>query len=70
MVNHIGCGAAEPGIYVGSCAEFCGLQHAQMRFRVVARAPADFAAWLAQHARSRGRRPTDPQAAAAAEVCS
>jgi len=28
--------APEPGIYEGMCAEFCGLEHATMRFRVVA----------------------------------
>ncbi|CAI8035851.1 Cytochrome c oxidase subunit 2 [Geodia barretti] len=28
--------ADEPGIYDGQCAEFCGIAHAHMRFRVVA----------------------------------
>jgi len=28
--------APEPGIYEGMCAEFCGLEHATMRFSVVA----------------------------------
>lgn len=36
----------EPGLYRGECAEFCGIQHAKMQFRVVA-VPADsFAAWI------------------------
>jgi cytochrome c oxidase subunit 2 len=35
------------GIYRGQCAEFCGLQHAQMAFFVVAEPPVKFAAWLA-----------------------
>lgn len=35
------------GIYRGQCAEFCGLQHAQMAFYIVAQSPADFAAWRA-----------------------
>ena len=40
--------ASEPGIYLGQCAEFCGLAHADMRHRVFAQTPADFEAW-AQH---------------------
>jgi cytochrome c oxidase subunit 2 len=35
------------GIYRGQCAEFCGLQHAQMSFYIVAETPVQFAAWLA-----------------------
>jgi cytochrome c oxidase subunit 2 len=33
----------------GECAEFCGLLHANMDFRVEALAPADFRAWVAAH---------------------
>jgi cytochrome c oxidase subunit 2 len=36
-----------PGVYAGSCAEYCGAQHAGMRLRVVADTPTDFAAWVA-----------------------
>ena len=36
----------EPGIYSGSCAEFCGAQHAWMRLRLVAHSPAEFDNWL------------------------
>jgi cytochrome c oxidase subunit 2 len=35
------------GIYRGQCAEFCGLQHAQMALFIVAEPPVKFAAWLA-----------------------
>ncbi|HEX3865572.1 MAG TPA: cytochrome c oxidase subunit II [Gemmatimonadaceae bacterium] len=35
------------GVYRGQCAEFCGLQHAQMAFYIVAQSPVAFAAWLA-----------------------
>lgn len=35
------------GVYRGQCAEFCGLQHAQMAFYIVADPPVQFAAWLA-----------------------
>ena len=39
--------ADEPGIYYGQCAEFCGIAHAHMRFRVVAHAEEDFQEWVA-----------------------
>jgi cytochrome c oxidase subunit 2 len=37
--------AAEPGIYRGQCAEFCGAQHAHMGIVIVAQPRAAFAAW-------------------------
>jgi cytochrome c oxidase subunit 2 len=38
--------ADEPGTYLGLCAEFCGLQHAWMQFRVIAVPEQEFTAWL------------------------
>lgn len=35
-----------PGVYHGQCAEFCGIAHANMRFRVIAEEEEDFEAWL------------------------
>jgi cytochrome c oxidase subunit 2 len=40
----------ELGTFQGHCAEFCGLNHAYMNFRVQVVAGADFDAWLAQEA--------------------
>ena len=37
----------EPGTYVGQCAEFCGLQHAQMFFTVRAVPRPEYDAWVA-----------------------
>jgi cytochrome c oxidase subunit II len=37
---------AQPGLYVGQCAEYCGTQHANMLLRVYVDTPEDFAAWL------------------------
>jgi cytochrome c oxidase subunit II len=37
--------ADEPGVFMGRCAEYCGLQHARMDIRVIAESPAKFAAW-------------------------
>lgn len=38
--------AAETGNYPGQCAEFCGIQHARMKFRVIADEPAQFDAFI------------------------
>ncbi len=35
------------GTYRGQCAEYCGLEHADMAFLVVADQPVDFDAWVA-----------------------
>ena len=51
-VNTMVIEADEPGTYGGVCAEFCGLQHAKMRFLVVAEPRADFDAWLATQRQS------------------
>jgi cytochrome c oxidase subunit II len=50
QVNTTWIQADTPGVYRGECAEYCGLQHARMQFRVVALSAPDFDAWLlAQH---------------------
>jgi cytochrome c oxidase subunit 2 len=36
------------GEYLGQCAEFCGTQHALMRFKVIVESQDDFDAWVAQ----------------------
>jgi cytochrome c oxidase subunit 2 len=37
--------ADREGTFEGQCAEFCGTEHAHMRFLVIAESPARFAAW-------------------------
>ena len=39
----------EPGLHRGECAEFCGLNHADMNFRVRVLSPDDFEAWVQRH---------------------
>ena len=39
--------ASEPGVYYGQCAEFCGIAHAFMKFRVVAQPEDEWTQWLA-----------------------
>jgi cytochrome c oxidase subunit II len=45
QVNELTFVAREKGEYFGQCAEFCGLSHANMRFRVFVDTPEQFAAW-------------------------
>jgi cytochrome c oxidase subunit II len=49
--------AEKTGEYRGQCAEFCGLQHAHMRFVVIAEPPEKFEAWLGSQRQS-GASPT------------
>ena len=55
--------ADAPGIYRGACAEFCGMQHAWMRFVIVAQPESDFTAWLARQVEPE----VEPPAGAAAD---
>ena len=49
----------EVGMYLGQCAEFCGLSHANMRFRVFVDTPAEFEAWVASQKADRVAPSTD-----------
>jgi cytochrome c oxidase subunit II len=35
-----------PGVYLGQCAQFCGVEHAKMLLRVYVDTPDQFAAWV------------------------
>ncbi|MBA3421852.1 MAG: cytochrome c oxidase subunit II [Thermoleophilaceae bacterium] len=56
--NRVEIYADEPGRYRGQCAEFCGIQHAQMGLAVYADTPERFRAWLDNMARPRRAPPT------------
>ncbi len=45
--NHMWLQANEIGTFNGQCAEFCGREHAKMRFTVVSDSEADFNEWVA-----------------------
>lgn len=53
--------AIKPGTYLGQCASYCGEQHANMKFRVIAQQPGAYAAWLA-HQRAPAPAPQTPEA--------
>ena len=46
QVNHIWFTPDKAGMYVGQCAQFCGVEHAKMLLRVYVQTPDDFAAWV------------------------
>ena len=48
--------AEEAGEYPGQCAEFCGIEHGRMAFRVKAQTPEEFQAWVA-HMQTLGPKP-------------
>jgi cytochrome c oxidase subunit 2 len=47
--------ADQSGVYRGQCAEYCGLQHANMAFVVVALPPDEFAAWMSERSAAPAR---------------
>jgi cytochrome c oxidase subunit 2 len=44
------------GDYPGECAEYCGIQHARMGYRIRAQQPAEFQSWVA-HMQTLGPKP-------------
>ena len=44
--NDIWIDPLKPGLYLGQCAQFCGVQHANMLLRVYVDTPEQFAAWV------------------------
>ena len=46
-VNHLSfVTPSEPGVFVGQCAEFCGVQHAMMMIRVRVVEAGEYRSWL------------------------
>ncbi len=59
--NHIALTPEAAGVYLGQCAEFCGVSHANMGLRVVVVPPAEFDRWIA----AQQAPPAEPQGPAA-----
>jgi cytochrome c oxidase subunit 2 len=45
--NHLRVFARRTGSFDGQCAEFCGVEHAWMRIRVIVQSQSEFDSWLA-----------------------
>jgi cytochrome c oxidase subunit II len=59
QTNSIWIEASRPGTYIGRCLVYCGLQHANMNFLVIADPPAQYAAWVSDQ-QTTPAPPTDP----------
>jgi len=55
--------ATRPGVFLGACGEFCGVEHAWMRIRVIAHTAPQYAAWHEAQVRPPAR-PVAPDAVA------
>lgn len=47
QTNHMWLTSNQVGEFMGQCAEFCGVEHALMRIKVITQSQADFDAWVA-----------------------
>jgi cytochrome c oxidase subunit 2 len=56
------------GEYLGQCAEFCGTEHAMMRFKVFVDSQADFDAWVANQKQAAYQPQTEDEQAGYKEV--
>lgn len=56
------------GEYLGQCAEFCGTEHAMMRFKVFVDSQADFDAWVANQQQAAYQPQTEDEQAGYKEV--
>jgi cytochrome c oxidase subunit 2 len=46
VTNNMWIDPRQEGIFLGNCAEYCGMQHANMLLRVIVETPADFDNWV------------------------
>jgi cytochrome c oxidase subunit 2 len=57
VTNHMWLRGDRIGVFAGQCAEYCGLDHATMRFKVFVDSSDDFNAWV----KNQQQPPPDPQ---------
>ena len=60
-INSIWLQADKPGVYRGQCAEYCGIQHAQMALWIVAEPQEQFNAWRQSQTQTSTPPTTDSQ---------
>ncbi len=68
-VNKVTFVPIQNGRFLGECSEFCGQQHANMRFLVIVEPSAQFADWFANQVKPAAA-PAGPQATAGAAAIS
>ena len=69
VTNRLRLFARRVGSYNGQCSEFCGIEHAWMRIRVVVQSAPEFGAWLQAQARPRATTETDAERVFLANIC-
>jgi len=67
--NHLRLFARRAGSYEGQCSEFCGIEHAWMRIRVVVQTQSEFDAWLGGQGKPRTTVETDAEKIFLANIC-
>ena len=67
-VNKMWIQADEADTYLGQCAEFCGIAHALMRFRVIALPQDEFDSWVADYQKAATIEPSPGQEAEGATL--
>lgn len=65
--NHLWLEADAAGTFLGACAEFCGVEHAWMRLRVIAQPEPEFDAWQSQQLAA-PRTPSTGEAASGEQI--
>jgi cytochrome c oxidase subunit II len=60
-INHMWIDPHQPGLYVGQCAQYCGVQHAKMLLRVYVEPREEFDRWVEQE-----KKPAQPNDAVSA----
>ncbi|MDR3738540.1 MAG: cytochrome c oxidase subunit II [Terracidiphilus sp.] len=66
-VNTMWIDPEQAGLYLGQCAQYCGVQHAKMLIRIYADSPADFNAWVTQQQKTAVQDPAAAQGRAVFE---
>ncbi len=66
-VNEMWIDPLKTGLYLGQCAQFCGLQHAKMLLRVYVDTPEQFQQWIANQQKAQSEIAGNTQAAGAAQ---
>ena len=66
-VNEMWIDPLKTGLYLGQCAQFCGLQHAKMLLRVYVDTPEQFQQWIASQQKAQSEIAGNMQAASAAQ---
>ena len=57
-VNTLWVDPEKPGLYLGQCAQYCGVQHAKMLLRVYVDTPEQFQTWVAHQQKTALQDPT------------